>query len=51
MAKIVDSVIDCFDFLTNTRFYNNFFLNHNGLSDDKVRLFTKNEYSSLAYSL
>ena len=43
--------IDCFDFLTNNHFYNKFFLNCNGLSYDKVVLFTKNEYGSLVYSL
>ena len=44
---LLDFVIDCFDFLTNTHFYNNFFLNPIGLSDDKVASFTKNEYHSL----
>ena len=28
-------------------FYNKYFLNRNGLSDDKVVSFTKNEYGSL----
>ena len=40
-------VIDCFNFLTNTHFYDEFLLNRNGLSDDKVVLFTKNEYGFL----
>ena len=41
---LLDFVIGCFDFLTNTHCYNKFFANHNGLSDDKVVPFTKNEY-------
>ena len=44
---LLNFVIDCFDFLTNTHIYNKFFLNRNGLSDNKVVLFTKNEYGSL----
>ena len=47
MLVLLDFVIDCFDFLTNTHFYNMFVLNRNGLSDDKVSSFTKNEYGSL----
>ena len=43
---LLDFVIDYFDFITNTHFYNKFFLNRKGLFDDKVSL-TKNEYSSL----
>ena len=34
-------VIDCFYFLTNTHFYNKFFLNCSGLSYGKVAWFTK----------
>ena len=41
----------CFDFLVNSCFYNKFFLNRNGLSDDRVVSFTKNQYDSLVYSL
>ena len=44
------SVIDCFDFLINAQFFNKFFLNCYGLSDDKVESFTKNEYGSLVQS-
>ena len=44
---LVDFVIDCVDFHTNTHFYNKFFLNLNGLSYEKVVSFTKNEYGSL----
>ena len=40
-------VVECFDFLTNTLFSNEFFLNLNGLSDNKVVPFTDNEYGSL----
>ena len=38
-------------FFTNTHFYNNFFLNRNRLSDDKVVSFTKNQDGSLVYFL
>ena len=31
----------------HSHFYNKYFLNRNGLSDDKVVSFTKNEYGSL----
>ena len=44
---LLDFVIDCFNFLTNTHFYNKFFLNRNVLFDDKVVSFRKNEYGSL----
>ena len=52
LSKIILSfvllfVINCFDFLPNTHFCNKFLLNLNGLSDDKVVSFTKNEYGSL----
>ena len=43
---LLNFVIDCFNLLINTHFYNKFFLNCNGLSDDKVVLFTKNKYGS-----
>ena len=39
--------IDYFDFLTYSHVYNNFILNHNELSDVRVILFAKNEFSSL----
>ena len=44
---LLDFVIDCFNFLTNTNFYNKLFRNHDELSDGKNVLFIKNEYSSL----
>ena len=44
---LLDFVTDCFDFLPNTHFYNNVFLNRNRLSNDKVVSFTKNENVSL----
>ena len=47
---LLDFVIDCFNFLTDTHCYNAFFLNRNGLSDDMVVLFLKNKYASLVYS-
>ena len=43
----LDFVIHCFNFLTNSHFYNKLFLNLNGLSDDRVVFVTKNEYDSL----
>ena len=44
---LLNFVIDCFNFLTNSHVYNKFFLNLNGLSDDKVVSFTtKIEYGS-----
>ena len=36
-------VIDCFNFFIKSHFYNRFILNLNGLPDDEVLLFTKNE--------
>ena len=36
-------IINCFDFLANSLFYNNFILNLNGLLDAKALSFTKNE--------
>ena len=33
---LLNYIIDCVNFFTNTDFYNKFFINHNGLSDDKV---------------
>ena len=39
-------LINCFDFLANSHFYNTFFLNLNGLSDEKVVSFAKNENGS-----
>ena len=44
---LLNFVVDYFNFLTNTHFYNKFFLNLNGLSDDKVVSFPKNEYCAL----
>ena len=43
---LLDFVIGCFNFLTNSYFYNRFFLNWNELSYDKVVPFTKNECGS-----
>ena len=40
-------IIDCFNFLTNSHFYNRFFLNHNGFSHSEIVSFTKNKYGSL----
>ena len=48
---VYNFVINCLDFLTNTHFYNKFFLNLNGLSDDKVVSIAKHEYGSLVLSL
>ena len=48
---LLDFVINSLNFLTDTHFYNKFFLNGNGLSDNKVVSFTKSEYGSLVYSL
>ena len=44
---LINFVIDCFDFLTNTYFYNKSILNRSGLPDGKLVSFTKNEYGSL----
>ena len=40
-------LVVCFNFLTNTHFYNKFFINHDALAEDKVVLFTKNKSVSL----
>ena len=37
---LLDFVIDCFNFLTNNNFCNEFFLSLNKLSNDKVVSFT-----------
>ena len=44
---LLNFVTHCFNFLTNTHFYNKFFLNRNGLSDEKVVSFNKSDYGSL----
>ena len=41
LSVLLNFVIDCLGFLTNTHFYNEFFLNLNGLFDDKVVPLTK----------
>ena len=38
---LLNYIIDCVNFFTNTDFYSKFFINHNGLSDDKVVSLTK----------
>ena len=38
---LLNYIIDCVNFFTNTDSYNKFFINHNGLSDDKVVSLTK----------
>ena len=44
-------VVGCFDFFFNTHFYNIFFRNCNGLSDDQVLSFTQIENDPWVYSL